>query len=395
MRDTQLPATVAMPPSAREALKAQRQEAASPPPQWRLALLYIAVWTTIGMLFVGPGMAQALADEVPIPWLECLSGLLDWYLWGALFPLIWWLSRRFPLTRRKLFLRLPITLAGGLVITLLYLVLRSIKHQVLPVPGSTPMGAAPSGFPGDIFSGIEYFLLIYFAQVAFIHALTSYKQLRDREVEASRLEAQLALAHLEVLKTQLHPHFLFNTLNAISALMHRDVDAADRMISMLSDLLRLSLDNDQRHQVSLREELEFLDRYLAIEKIRFRDRLDVEIEVEDSCWDAMLPRLILQPLVENSIRHGIAMRSAAGKVAIRARREDDGMRIVVWDDGPGIPRGPENVRFGVGLSNTQARLQQTYGDAQVFELRNAVGGGFEVALWIPFETATERKRSET
>lgn len=395
MDDTQLPATVAMPPSAREALKAQRQERVAPSPRWRLALLYLAVWTTIGLLFVGPGLAQALADEAPIPWLESLSGLLDWYLWGALFPLIWWLCRRFPLTRRKLFLRLPITLAGGLVITLLYLVLRSIKHQFLPIPGATPIGSAPTGFPGDVLSGIEYFLLIYFVQVAFIHALASYKQLRDREVEASRLEAQLALAHLEVLKTQLHPHFLFNTLNAISALMHRDVDAADRMISMLSDLLRLSLDNDQRHQVSLREELEFLDRYLAIEKIRFRDRLDVAIEVEDGCWDAMLPRLILQPLVENSIRHGIAMRSAAGKVAIRARREENGLRVVVWDDGPGIPRDPQQIRFGVGLSNTQARLQQTYGDAQVFELHNAQGGGFEVTLWIPFETATERKRSET
>lgn len=374
----QLPATVAMPPSAREALKDSR----STPPQavrWRSLGLYAAIWTTVGLLFVGPDVAQALADEGPFPWLESLSELLDWYLWGLLFPLIWWLCRRFPIERGKLLLRLPITLAGGFVITLVYLVLRLFKNRVLAT------GDAAQGFPVDMLAGIEYFLLIYFAQVAVIHALASYKQLRDREVDSSRLEAQLALAHLEVLKTQLHPHFLFNTLNAISSLMHRDVDAADRMISMLSDLLRLSLDNDQRHQVSLREELEFLDRYLAIEKIRFRDRLDVAIEVEDGCWDAMLPRLILQPLVENSIRHGIAMRSASGRVAIRAFREAGGLRVVVWDDGPGIARGPDEVRFGVGLSNTQARLQQTYGDEQSFELRNVPGGGFEVTLWIPFE----------
>lgn len=374
------PATVAMPPSAREALKARLGETPEETRRWPLVLLYAGIWTLVGILFAGPSVAQALSDDLPIPWLEFVSGLLDWYLWGLFFPIIWWLCQRFPIERSKLLVRLPINLAAGFLITLAYLFVRLMKNLVL----STAGGAAVN-FPADLMAGIEYYLLIYFALVAVIHTIATYKKLRDRELEASRLEGQLALAHLEVLKTQLHPHFLFNTLNAISSLMHRDVDAADRMISMLSDLLRLSLDNDQRHQVSLREELEFLDRYMAIEKIRFRDRLEVAIEVESSCWDAMLPRLILQPLVENSIRHGIALRSAAGRVAIRARRDGDGLAITVWDDGPGVPRGPEEIRFGVGLSNTQARLQQTYGDDQRFELQNVPTGGFEVSLWIPFE----------
>ena len=375
---TQQPPTVALPPSAREALKSHLGE--SQRHRWLWMALYAVVWTVVGLLFTGHGVVHAGSDDLPIPWLDLVSGVLDWYLWGLLFPVIWGVCRRFPFERGQLLLRLPINLASGLVITLAYLLLRLAKQQLLGIEDG-----ASGAFATDLLSGIEYYLLIYFALVAVIHALASYKKLRDREVDASRLEAQLALAHLEVLKTQLHPHFLFNTLNAISSLMHRDVDAADRMISMLSDLLRLSLDNDRRHQVSLREELEFLDRYLAIEKIRFRDRLDVSIEVEDSCWDAMVPRLILQPLVENSIRHGIALRSAAGKVTIRAQRQEDGLVVTVWDDGPGIPRGPEEVRFGVGLSNTQARLQQTYGEVHRFELRNAASGGFEVSLWMPFE----------
>ncbi len=375
----QQPATVALPPLARQALK-ERLDATPRHKRWTLMALYVVVWTVVGLLFAGRSTAYAWSGEQPFPWLELVSGVLDWYLWGLLFPLIWELCQRFPFESGKLLLRLPINLASGLVITLVYLLLRFAKQSLLGLEGN-----GPNAFFTELLSGIEYYLLVYFSLVAVIHALASYKKLRDREVDASRLEAQLALAHLEVLKTQLHPHFLFNTLNAISSLMHRDVDAADRMISMLSDLLRLSLDNDSRHQVSLREELEFLDRYLAIEKIRFRDRLDVDIQVEDSCWDAMVPRLILQPLVENSIRHGIALRSAAGKVTIRAQQQDGGLAMAVWDDGPGIPRGPEEVRFGVGLSNTLARLQQTYGEAHRFDLHNVPSGGFEVSLWVPFE----------
>lgn len=375
----QLPATVALPPLAREALR-ERPNTTPRRKPWALLALYVAVWTIVGLLFTGYRTTYTWSLQQAFPWLELLSGVLDWYLWGLLFPLIWEVCRRFPFEPGKLLLRLPINLASGLVITLVYLVLRFAKQRSLGVEGG-----GPDALLTDLFSGIEYYLLVYFSLVAVIHALASYKKLRDREVESSRLEAQLALAHLEVLKTQLHPHFLFNTLNAISSLMHRDVDAADRMISMLSDLLRLSLDNDNRHQVSLREELEFLDRYLAIEKIRFRDRLDVAIEVHDSCWDAMVPRLILQPLVENSIRHGIALRSAAGKVTIRAQQQDGGLAMSVWDDGPGIPRRPEEVRFGVGLSNTLARLQQTYGEAHRFDLHNVPSGGFEVSLWVPFE----------
>ncbi len=211
-----------------------------------------------------------------------------------------------------------------------------------------------------------------------------HDKLRARELAASRLEGQLAQANLQMLKMQLHPHFLFNTLNAISSLMHRDVEAADRMIVRLSDLLRMALEKDDRHQVRLESELEFLHRYLAIEQIRFRDRLKVDIDVEPVCLSAQVPRLILQPLVENAIRHGIAMRSAAGRLAIRARRRGARLDLSVADDGPGLPPN-RPLRPGVGLANTQARLAQLYGGDGSLELVDGEGGGFEVVVEIPFE----------
>ncbi len=353
--------------------------------RWRWSL-YVGCWTFIGLFFISPIIAQSLATQVQIPWGQVVSSFLDWYIWGLLFPLIWWVSRRFPFERRHLLSRIPIHLACGLIVSLIFVVLMLVKNSiVMGVSGGKMSFEILSGLPGYLLGGIELFLLPYFAMVAFIHALSYYNKFRERRLQTTRLEAQLALAHLEVLKMQLQPHFLFNTLNAISALMHRDVDAADRMISLLSDLLRFSLEKDERHQVSLQSELEFLNRYLAIEKIRFRDRLKIEMDIEAPCMAAQVPRLILQPLVENSIKHGIAMRSAAGRISIRARRKGDRLDVRVSDDGPGLADGGSGVSDGVGLANTRARLEQIYGNDHHFSLRNGLATGVEVHLEIPFE----------
>jgi sensor histidine kinase YesM len=332
-------------------------------------------------------VAQCLVEHTQIPWAQVISDFLGWYLWGLLFPLIWCFTRRYPLERQNLLLRLPINLAFAFLITFVYLLLSLIKREAINAftTGTFSLRQAVDALPDYLFSGIEYYLLIYIAMAALNYAAVYYTKYREREVKASRLEAQLVLAHLEVLKMQLHPHFLFNTLNAISALMHRDVDAADRMISLLSDLLRLALDDDHRHQVPLGEEIEFLERYLAIERIRFRDRLSVEINIEPPSSRAQVPRLILQPLVENSIRHGIAMRSAAGRVGVYARRIGNRLDVRVCDDGPGIADASK-LKEGVGLANTKARLQQIYGTDHLFELRTAKIGGLEIHLEIPFET---------
>ncbi len=348
---------------------------------WRFSL-YAGGWTIIGLFFVSPIIAQALATQTEIPWRRALSSFLDWYIWGLLFPLIWWVCQRFPLARSKLHLRFPIHLACGLVVSLVFVVLMLVKSSLLIDRGELSFESL-HGLPGYLLGGIELFLVPYFAIVAFLHAVSYYDKRHERQLKTTRLEAQLALAHLDMLKMQLQPHFLFNTLNAISALMHRDVDAADRMISLLSDLLRFSLEKDDRHQVPLSSELEFLNRYLAIEKIRFRDRLMIDMDVESECLAAQVPRLILQPLVENSIKHGIAMRSAAGHVAIHGRRIGNRLRIQISDDGPGLT-GAE-IRDGIGLANTRARLEQIYSGGHSFELQNGPDGGVLVRLEIPFE----------
>ena len=351
--------------------------------RWRFGL-YVAGWTLIGLFFVSPIIAQALATQAEVPWRQVLSTFLDWYLWGLLFPLIWWVSHRFPLERGNLLARIPIHLACGLAVSLAFVILMTFKSSLLLRLGAG--GASLEGLrgvSGYLLGGIELFLLPYFAIVAFLHAVSYYNKYRERQLKTTRLEAQLAMAHLDMLKMQLQPHFLFNTLNAVSALMHRDVDAADRMISLLSDLLRFSLEKDDRHQVPLSSELEFLNRYLAIEKIRFRDRLIIDQDVEADCMSAQVPRLILQPLVENSIKHGIAMRSAAGHISIRGQRIGGRLEIQISDDGPGLTGTA--IQEGIGLANTRARLEQIYGNDHRFELRNGDTGGVVVHLEIPFE----------
>src|SRR5262245_40790860 len=201
------------------------------------------------------------------------------------------------------------------------------------------------------------------------------------------LETQLAQAQLQSLKMQLHPHFLFNTLHAISALMDDDVKAARRMIARLSELLRLTLENAGQQEFSLRQELDALERYLEIEQIRFQDRLTVRLAVAPETLDASVPNLILQPIVENAIRHGIAPRSSAGWIEIRAERREGMVELQVIDDGPGLQPAGEELREGIGLTNTRARLRQLYGDEHRIEIEDAAEGGLAVKLSIPYRQA--------
>jgi len=209
----------------------------------------------------------------------------------------------------------------------------------------------------------------------------TYAKYRDRELAASRLQTQLARAELSALKMQLQPHFLFNTLNAVAALLKANPDAAEGMILKLSDFLRLTLNNTGRPDVTLREELDFLERYLAIEKIRFQDRLLTRFRIRTEVLDARVPNLLLQPLVENAIRHGIARDRRAGRLEVSATHEKGRLLLRVTDDGPGAP--PGRVLEGIGLTITRERLRHLYGDASSLEYGNAPGGGFCVSLSLP------------
>jgi LytS/YehU family sensor histidine kinase len=239
----------------------------------------------------------------------------------------------------------------------------------------------------------------YGTLVAIAHVWMYYERVRDREIRASQLEGQLANTQLAMLKLQLQPHFLFNTLNAISALMHKNVYAAQEMLSRLSDLLRVSLENVAVQEVPLKNEIEFVRNYLHIEQVRFQDRLSVTMEIDPETLDAMVPNMVLQPLVENSIRHGIARSSGPGSIHIESKHVNDAIRITVRDNGPGIPalngavngsgnghsngNGNGKAKGGLGLANTRARLRQLYGEAHSLQLANAVGGGAVITLTVP------------
>jgi LytS/YehU family sensor histidine kinase len=218
------------------------------------------------------------------------------------------------------------------------------------------------------------------------HALNYYNSFRQGQLQAAQLRTQLVQSQLEALKMQLHPHFLFNTLHSISALLNKDADAARRMITRLGDFLRLTLENAGTQEVTLQEEMEFLNGYLEIERIRFRDRLTTNVEVDPCVLDVRVPNLILQPIVENAMRHAVATRTNPGRIEITANARNGCLRIQVRDNGPGIPTEQGAINQfgkGVGLSNTKARLERLYGTEHLLELMNDPQGGLVVTMEIP------------
>jgi sensor histidine kinase YesM len=222
-----------------------------------------------------------------------------------------------------------------------------------------------------------------------------YQRYRERELQAAELGRELVEARLDALRLQLNPHFLFNTLHAISALIHEDPEAADRMVARLSDLLRLSLDQSKPQEVPLSEEIAFLDRYLEIELTRFGDRLKIEKQIAAEAQDALVPFLLLQPLVENAIRHGIEPREETGHVAISAQRNNGVLELRISDDGAGLSgAAAAGAREGIGLSNTRSRLQHLYGTEFKFELAELAHGGLEARISIPYRRETQTDRTK-
>ncbi len=344
--------------------------------RWVKLVLFFGIWTLLAMLSAVRLMLSYAYSGYTASWRGSLAiAMADWYVWAALSPAISWLARRFAIERRSWLRSLLVHLPASLFFSILKMVL---EFQVLRFlnPAFTSRYSVLQ-LPSTLFT--------YWAILGVIYAFNYYRKFREHELKASQLQTQLAQAQLQALKMQLHPHFLFNTLHAISSLMRKDVEAADSMITRLSDLLRLTLENTGVQEVTLRQELEFLERYLEIEQTRFRDRLQVRMEIEPETLDARVPNLILQPLVENAIRHGIAPRSVPGWIEIRSARVDGMLRLQIRDNGPGItPIRQDAIKEGVGLANTRARLGQLYGEAHTFELSNAVEGGLIVNLTLPF-----------
>jgi len=349
--------------------------------------LLFAAWTSFGLFFaskllIGHAYRGEALDlgQTFLYWLTCA------YLWAALTPLVLYLSRRFRIERGRL-RNLPLHLLASIILSLVHLA-AYLAISSLIIPLTAPVAQV---FEEFVIIGLHGNLITYWTLVVISHAVDYYWEYQERELSASRFKAQLVQAQLTSLKSQLQPHFLFNTLNSIAVLVRKNSnEQAVAMLTGLADLLRHSLKNVEAQEISLKEELEFLERYLEIEKVRFKDRLRVNMKIEPDTLEALVPNLILQPIVENAIRHGIGRRTASGQLEISAHRENGTLSLQVRDDGPGLSSGDKSVGGQIGLANTRARLRQLYGEAQCFDLRNDVGGGAVARIAIPFRLPEEK-----
>ena len=306
-------------------------------------------------------------------------------IWFLLTPFILWVCRRFPIERERRFKNLFLHLIFGIIIVTAKIAADAL---VLPFLGMTFGDRSFSYF--EMFEAISVYsihlyLPTYLGVVVIAHAIAYYRQFREHERAALQLQTELVNAQLQTLRMQLQPHFLFNTLQAISTLMYRDVRLADRVLTRLSELLRATLEQAGAPEVMLKTELEMLERYLEIEQTRFQDRLVVEMKIDPATLDARVPNMILQPIVENAIRHGIAPQAAGGRVAITAERRNGTLLLSVSDNGAGVLlQNGRAAHEGIGLTNTRARLAHHYNGAHKIELKNAPNRGLEVTLTIPF-----------
>jgi two-component sensor histidine kinase len=376
----------------------------------------LAVWGLI--LFLWSLLVLAFAGQLVfaqgLEWAQAVNmSLHDWFPWAPLAPAVAWLASRFPFERGKLFSSIP-THVVACVLAVLFCELLTRPTQ-LPSGLPGPLGGPPPGLRGEFpeqgppFAGgqarpgefrpgqppfrrgdprqplgmrARFNLPIYWIIVSIVNAFTYHRRSQEREHKALELEARLAEAKLQALRMQLHPHFLFNTLHAISTLVHKDPNAADEMIGNLSELLRVTLDTSDQQEVALSKELEFLDRYLEIQQVRFGPRLRIEKQIDAGALQVLVPTLILQPLVENAIRHGLETQPTQGMLTIKAACQGGTLHLTVRDNGGGMKKSSPQQN-GIGLANTKARLQALYGNLAQMTITSASEGGCTVALEIP------------
>jgi two-component system, LytTR family, sensor kinase len=344
------------------------------------------IWILVSLAWVVPAllaalqryMQGALGNWDPAGWRQLAWEAADWLVYGLLTPVVFWCAARWRLTRHTLTTRLPLHLAFSVLLCGAWAAMGELLRWFV-IPGQQP----PSGqtMIGWFFISLPFGVSVYFAVLGIEYATHYFVEARERETQAARLRAQLADARLSALRMQIQPHFLLNTLNAITVIVRdRDHETATRMLEQLGDMLRRVVRSDRPPEIPLRDELEFLRQYLGIEQVRFSDRLRAVIAVPDQLQSALVPEFILQPLVENALRHGVAERSEATSVIVDGMRDGDDLVLRVTDNGPGI--GVQ--RPGIGLSNTSERLATLYGDRGRLTLSAPPGGGTRAEVRLPF-----------
>ena len=349
---------------------------------WAISLL---VWTVFALLSIAGSRVYYVVAGGQAPGWKFLFGanFVDAYVWAVLTPFAYGLSRRYSFGLRSWVSAACVHAMSALVFAVSGALATSALNWVLYLVRDggqiTVRSEVMSLFLGDL---PRYCLI-----VAVTQAILYSERLQIRRLHSSRLEAQLVQAQLQALKMQLQPHFLFNVLNSIAALSRKDPPAAEKMTLQVAELLRLTLQTAELHQTPLRREFEFLDCYLRIQQTRFQDRLRVRFEVDPAVLDATVPALLLQPLVENAIRHGIGPRAEPGNITVRAHRSDHWLDLEIVDNGVGLPASGNGTREGVGLKNTRARLHQLYGQDYKFTCENVLLGGCRVSIRLPWGLA--------
>jgi len=369
---------------------------------WRRRLLIFAAWTFLGLFYAIRLYVLYVTEEGVrlISWQQSVIwGLADWYLWGLLSLLIYRLCARVPIDTRRWPLAVVIHLVASAIFSTVQLALFTLAFRPLGSFFYHRVATTPKNvwelYQGMFAGKIHIAVLTYFLIAMVSYAIQFYRNYRAEQQRRAGMEAKLARAQLDALKMQLHPHFLFNTLNSITALIHTDPDAADRMTARLGELLRITLDNEGIHEVPVATELDFTRKYLDIQQLRFQDRLTIQVDAAADTNDALVPNLLLQPLVENAIRHGISEQAGPGQIGIAVQRDGATLRIDVTDTGPGLGKQmSDDSSSGVGLSNTRERLAQLYGDRQRLELIERPEGGVCVRIELPYHVAEGRDSSQ-
>jgi sensor histidine kinase YesM len=362
---------------------------ASPAPtadrRWISFLRILGLATLLGLLQTGQFYFSVRQERPDFTWLVAAGLQMPfWLAWALLGPVVGWTVRRFAPDRYSWGARATILFLFGIGISLFHSVSTMALQHLMHLHPNVQLDFKM--FSTSALYQLPTNMLAFGAVVGIVYATDFYRRYRERELYASTLSAQLAKAQLQALRMQLNPHFLFNAMNTI-AMQVRSASNQDavRMLAGLSDLLRYMLEDDRPSEVALREELSFVERYLAIEQVRFQDRLKVEFDVDPIALEAIVPTLLLQPLVENAIRHGISRRANAGRLIVRARKAGESLVLEVEDDGPGLFSAiTPQPGTGVGLKNTRARLEQLYGADHSFDLQNGVAGGAIALVHIPF-----------